>query len=136
MRKTLGILSALFLCALVAVIVFGSIFAGPWEGGHGGGGPAWENLGLIIPVALIYYLLCACVQFSPRPLLISGIIVHSILAVYFGFCIADHMRYPGSMAPTGLIFPALIVSAIWLAHYFSVRRRQRSNDFLPITRNG
>ena len=64
MRKTLGILSALAIAALIAVFVFASIFAGPWEGGHGGGGPAWENLGLIIPVALIYYLLCACVQFS------------------------------------------------------------------------
>lgn len=124
MRKTLGILSALALAAFIAVFVFASTFAGPWEGGHWGGGPTWDNLALIIPAALIYYLLCACVRLSARALLISGIIIHSILAVYFGFCIADHMRYPGSMAPTGLIFPALIFSAIWLARYRSVRHRQ------------
>jgi hypothetical protein len=123
MRAILGTFGALALIALIAVLVFGSMFASGWEGGHGGRGPAWENLGIVLLAYPIYCVWCAVVQISARSLLVSGVIMHSILIVYFGFCIAY-----GHETPKGLILLALIIAAVWLTHYQAVCRRSTSNE--------
>jgi hypothetical protein len=104
-------------------MAFSHWFASGWEGG--GGSRQWEDiLGIILLVYPVYCLVCAFARLSSRALLISGIIMHLWLAAYLGFCFADHLRYPGSQAPVGLTFPALIFAAIWFAHYRSVTRKE------------
>jgi len=124
MRTTLGILSALFLVALVVGIAFSGMFASGWEGGRGRG-PGWELfIGTAPLIYAVYCLLCATVTFSARLLLVTGIIAHALLAAFLVTLVVRRVHYPGASNPTAGIILASVFAALWFAHFRAVSRRE------------